>query len=42
MSTKPETLKRELISALIETRTAILHTASQLSPATQDAVFLGV
>ena len=42
MSTKPEIRKRELISALLETRAAILHEVSQLSPATHDTVFLGV
>jgi hypothetical protein len=39
---KFETLKRELLSALIETRTAILNEASQLSLAAQNTVFLGV
>jgi hypothetical protein len=42
MSTKSETRKRELLSGLAETRVAILHTTSQLSPETQNTVFLGV
>lgn len=42
MSTKSETRKRELLSGLIETRAAILHAASQLSPETQNTIFLGV
>jgi len=41
MSTKSQTTKQELISALLETRTTILHEASQLSPTVQDTVFLG-
>jgi len=41
-STKSETLKRELISNLTETRAAILHEASQLFPTAQDTIFLGV
>jgi hypothetical protein len=42
MSTNSETLKQELLSALIETRTASLRTASQLTPEVQATVFLGV
>jgi len=42
MSIKPETRKSEILSGLIETRTAIINEASQLSPAAQDMVFLGV
>ncbi len=42
MSGKSETLKRERISALLETRTALLQAASQLSSEEQDIVFLGV
>jgi len=42
MSTKFEILKRERISALLETRIAILQEASQLSPKAQGTVFLGV
>ena len=39
---KPKFNKSELLSAIIETRTAILQEASQLSPEAQDTVFLGV
>ena len=42
MSTKSESNKDELLSALTETRTAILQAASQLSPEAQDTVFLGI
>ena len=42
MNAKSETLKGELLSSLLETRGAILHKASQLSPEAQDTVFLGV
>jgi hypothetical protein len=42
MSTKSKTIKTKLLSQLIATRTAILHIASQLSPAAQDTIFLGV
>lgn len=42
MSTKRKILKQELLSNLLETRAAILHIASQLSPVAQDTVFLGV
>jgi hypothetical protein len=42
MNTKSETPKHELLSALLETRSAILHTALQLSPESQSTVFLGV
>jgi len=42
MSTNPKTSKQELLSAIIETRTAVLQAASGLSPTAQDAVFLGV
>ena len=34
--------KSELLSAVIETRTAVLQAASRLSPTAQDTVFLGV
>ena len=34
--------KSELLSAVIETRTVLLHAASELSPTAQDTVFLGV
>ena len=42
MSTKSETLKRELLSAVLETRAALLQAASGLSPTAQDTVFLGI
>ena len=42
MSKKFENLKQELLSAVIETRTAALQAASGLSPAAQDTVFLGI
>jgi hypothetical protein len=42
MSTKSETTKQELLPAVIETRTAILQAASQLSHEEQNTVFLGV
>jgi hypothetical protein len=42
MNTKSETRKRELLSGLANTRAAILHAASQLSPETQNTTFLGV
>ena len=42
MSTNPKTSKQELLSAVIDTRTALLHVASQLSHETQNTVFLGV
>ena len=42
MNKKFETLKQELLSGLIETRTTILQEASQLSPTAQDTVFLGI
>ncbi len=42
MSTKSQTTKQELLSALIQTRTAITQAASQLSLAAQNTVFLGV
>jgi len=42
MSTKSQTIKQELLSAVIETRTAVLQAASGLSPTAQDTVFLGV
>lgn len=41
MNTKSKTTKQELPSTLLETRTSILHAASQLSPAAQNTVFLG-
>jgi hypothetical protein len=41
MNTKTESLKHDLLSALLETRTSILHAASQLSPAAKNTVFLG-
>ena len=42
MNPKPQTTRQELLSAVIETRTAVLQAASGLSPAAQDTVFLGV
>ena len=42
MSTKLDTIKHDLLSGLLQTRTAILHTASQISPTAQNTVFLGV
>ena len=42
MNQKSETIKQELLSSIIETRTAILQEASQLSHEEQDTVFLGV
>jgi len=42
MSTKSQTTKGELLSAVIETRTAVIQAASGLSPTAQDTVFLGV
>jgi hypothetical protein len=42
MSTKPQTTKQELLSAVIKTRTAVLQAASGLSPTAQNTVFLGV
>ncbi len=44
MSPKSETLKGELLSGFIETRTTIINAASQISPEIeiQDTVFLGV
>ena len=42
MNTKSQTSNQELLSAIIETRTALLQAASQLSLEAQDAVFLGV
>jgi hypothetical protein len=42
MSTKFQTIRQEPLSAVIETRTALLHAASQLSLEAQDTVFLGV
>ena len=43
MSKKSENLtNQELLSAVIETRTALLHAASQLSHEEQNTVFLGV
>ncbi len=42
MSTKSKTTKQELLSAVIETRTAVLQVASGLSPTAQDTVFLGI
>ena len=42
MSKNPQTSNQELLSAVIETRTFLLQAASQLSPAAQDTVFLGV
>lgn len=41
MKVKSEILKAELISHLIDIRSAILHEASQLSPAAQNTIFLG-
>lgn len=42
MSPKSQSFMSGLISAIIETRTTILKEASQLSPTSQDTVFLGV
>ena len=42
MSTKSQTTKQELLSAVIETSTAVLQAASGLSPEAQDTVFLGI
>jgi len=42
MSTKPQTSNQELLSAVIETRAAVLQAASQLSHEEQNTVFLGV
>jgi hypothetical protein len=42
MSTKSQTTKGELLSAVLETRAALLHAASGLSLEAQDTVFLGV
>ena len=41
MGTKPKTYNQELLSTIIEIRTALLQAASGLSPAAQDTVFLG-
>ena len=41
MNTKSQTSNQELLSAIIETRTAVLQAASQLSLEAQDIVFLG-
>jgi len=41
MRTKSQTTKQELIANLIETRTAILQEASQLSHEEQNTIFLG-
>jgi len=41
MSAKSENIKGELLSAVLETRTALLQAASQLSLEARDAVFLG-
>ena len=42
MKPKPETSNQELLSAIIETRTALLQAASQLTHEEQNTVFLGV
>ena len=42
MSTKSQITKQELLSAVIETRTTIIHAASGLSPTAQDTIFLGI
>jgi hypothetical protein len=42
MSTKPQTTRQELLTAIIETRTAVLQAASDLPPTAQDTVFLGI
>jgi hypothetical protein len=42
MSTKSQTTRQELLSAVIETRTAVLQSASQLSHEEHNTVFLGV
>jgi hypothetical protein len=41
MSAKSQTTKKELLSAVIETRTAVIQAASQLSHEEQNTVFLG-
>ena len=41
MNTKSQTSNQELLLAVIETRTAVLQAASQLSLEAQDTVFLG-
>lgn len=41
MAIKLETLKQDILSHLMETRAAILHAASQLSPTAQKTTFLG-
>jgi hypothetical protein len=42
MSKKYEIHKKELLSGLVDTRAAIIHAASQLSPETQNTIFLGI
>lgn len=42
MNPKSENLKQKLTSNLIKTRTTILKEVSQLSPTSQDTVFLGI
>ncbi|MFQ6058962.1 MAG: DinB family protein [Anaerolineae bacterium] len=42
MRTKAQVKKDQIISGLVETRRKILDTASSLSPAEQDEIFLGV
>ena len=42
MITKSQTTRQEILSAVIETRTAVLQAASQLSHEEQNTVFLGV
>ena len=41
MTPKSGNFKKELLSVIIETRTALLHAASQLSLEARDTVFLG-
>lgn len=42
MSAKSENIKQKLLSSVLETRTALLHAASQLSLEAQDTAFLGI
>jgi len=42
MSTKSQPTKQELLSAVIETRAAVLQAASQLSHEEQNTVFIGI
>jgi hypothetical protein len=42
MSKKENILRHDLLTHLITTRAAILHTTSQISPTAQNTIFLGV